>query len=91
MNAAREVSHIELVRSDASAEHDQLLDAATYRTPAPDRGLELNLTALETAARGIEVDQLSADQAGYLAARLRAVVADLTRLSRNLERQAKRR
>jgi len=45
---------------------------------------------LETAARNIEVDQLSADQAGYLAARLRAAVADLTRLSRNLERQAKR-
>jgi hypothetical protein len=46
---------------------------------------------LETAARNIEVDQLSADQAGYLAARLGAAVADLTRLARNLERQAKRR
>jgi len=39
----------------------------------------------------MEVDQLSADQAGYLAIRVRAAVADLTRLSRNLERQAKRR
>jgi hypothetical protein len=46
---------------------------------------------LETAARNIEVDQLAADQAGYLAARLRAAVANLARLSRNLERQAKRR
>jgi len=90
-DTAREVNHLVLVRSDATAEHDQLLDAATCRPPAPIRGLELNLTTLETAARNIEVDQLSADQAGYLATRLRAAVADLTRLSRNLERQAKRR
>ena len=90
-DTAREVNHLGLVRSDATAGHDQLLDAATCRPPAPIRGLELNLTALETAARNIEMDQLSANQAGRLAARLRAAVADLTRLSRNLERQAKRR
>jgi hypothetical protein len=88
---AREVNHLVLVRSDATAEHDQFLDAAICRPPAPIRGLELNLTALVTAARNIEVDDLSADQAGYLATRLRAAVADITRLSRNLERQAKRR
>jgi hypothetical protein len=80
-----------LVRSDATAGHDQLLDAATCRPPAPDRGLELKLNALETATRNIEVDQLSADQAGYLATRPWAAVADITLLSRNLERQAKRR
>jgi hypothetical protein len=45
---------------------------------------------LGTAARNIDLDRLSADQAGHLAAVLRAAVADLTRLSRDLE-QAKRR
>jgi len=90
-DTAREINHLVLVRFDTTAEHDQLLDTATCRPPTPIRGLELNLTALEAAVRNIEVDQLSADQAGYLAARLRAAVADLTRLSPNLERQAKRR
>jgi hypothetical protein len=90
-DTAREVNHLVLVRSDATAEHDQLLDAATCMPPAPIRGLELNLTALETAVQNLEVDQFSADQAGYLAGRLRAAAADLTRLSRNLEVQAKRR
>jgi hypothetical protein len=90
-NGARQVNHLVLVRFDATAGHDQLLVAATCRPPAAIRGLVLDLTALETAARNLEVDQFPADQAVYVAARLRAAVADLTRLSRNLERQAKRR
>jgi hypothetical protein len=46
---------------------------------------------LGTAARNVDLDRLSAEQAGHLAAVVRAAVADLTRLSRDLERQAKRR
>jgi hypothetical protein len=94
MSRFGEVNHLVLVRSDATAGHDQLLDAAICRPPAADqpaRGLELKITALGTAARNTEVDQISADQAGYLAARLRGAVADLTRLSRNLERRTQRR
>jgi hypothetical protein len=92
-DAALQVNHLVRVRSDAVVEHDQLLDAAICRPPAPDQPsqrLELSLTALGTAARNIDLDRLSADQAGHLAAVLRAAVADLTRLSRDLE-QAKRR
>src|SRR5215208_2219588 len=36
-DTAREVNHLVLVRSDATAKHDQLLDAAICRPPAPDR------------------------------------------------------
>ena len=89
--AARQVNHLVLVRSDAEAGHDQVLEAATCKPPAADqpaRTLELSLTALGTAARNIDVDQLSAEQAGHLAAILQAAVADLTRLGRRLERRA---
>jgi hypothetical protein len=70
--AAPEVNHIVLVRSDARL---SLIDYAMLRP----------------AATSIEVNQLSADQAGYFAARLRAAVADLTWLLRSLERHAERR
>jgi hypothetical protein len=93
-NAARQVNHLVLVRPDAEAGHDQVLDAATCKPPAADqpaRTLELSLTTLGTAARNIDVDQLSAEQAGHLAAILQAAVADLIRQARRLERRAKRR
>jgi hypothetical protein len=91
---ARQVNHLVLVRVGATAGHDQVLDAATCKPPAPDqpaRTLELSLTALGTAARNLDPDQLSAEQAGHLAAIFEAAVADLTRLTRHLERRAKRR
>jgi hypothetical protein len=93
-DAARQVNHLVLVRVGATAGHDQVLDAATCKPPAPDqpaRTLELSLTALGTAARNLDPDQLSAEQAGHLAAIFEAAVADLTRLTRHLERRAKRR
>jgi hypothetical protein len=91
--AARQVNHLVLVRTDAAAGHDQVLEAATYEPPAdqPARNLELSLTTLGTAARNIDVDQLSAEQARHLAAILQAAVADFTQLGRRLERRAQRR
>jgi hypothetical protein len=92
--AARQVNHLVLVRSDAEAGHDQVLEAATCRPPAADqpaRTLELSLTTLGTAARNVDVDRLSAEQARHLAAILQAAVADFTRLGRRLERRAQRR
>ena len=92
--AARQVNHLVLVRSDAEAGHDQVLDAANCKPPAADqpaRTLELSLRALGTAARNIDIDQLSAEQASHLAAILQASVADLIRQERRLERRAKRR
>jgi hypothetical protein len=92
--AARQVSHLVLVRSDAEAGHDQVLDAATCKPPAaeqPARTLELSLTALGIAARNIDLDRLSAEQAGHLAAILQAAVAEFNRLGRRLERRDQRR
>ena len=89
----REVNHLVLVRSGVTPGNDQLLDAAIWRPPAPDqlaRGLELSLTALGVAARNMNVDQLSAEQARCLAAILRDSVAGLSRLAGQLERRAKR-
>ena len=68
-DAAREVNHLVLVRSDAVAGPDQVLDAATWKPPAPDqpsRRRELSLTALGTAARNSDLDRLSAEQASHL-------------------------
>jgi hypothetical protein len=90
-DSARQVNHLVLVRSDAEAGLDQVLATATCKPPAADqpaRKLELSLTTLGTAARNIDVDLLSAEQAGHLAAILQASVADLTRLARRLERRA---
>ena len=64
--AARGLNYLLLVRSDATGEHDRLLDAAIRGPPAPDQGLELNVNALDTATQDIEVNRLSANQAGYL-------------------------
>jgi hypothetical protein len=92
--AARQVNHLVLVRSDAEAGHDQVLEAATCKPPGADqpaRTLELSLRALGTAAGNIDVDRLSAEQARHLAAILQAAVADFTRLGRRLERRAQRR
>jgi hypothetical protein len=61
--------------------------------PAPGqaaKGLELSLTALVVAARNMNVDQLSAEQARRLAAILQTSVADLSRQARQLERRAQR-
>ena len=89
----REVNHLVLVRSGVTPGNDQLLDAAIWRPPAPDqlaRGPELSLTALGVAARNMNVDQLSAEQARCLAAILRDSVAGRSRLARQLEPRAKR-
>ena len=93
-DAARQVNHLVLVRVGATAGHDQVLDAATCKPPAPDqpaRTLELSLTALGTVARNLDPDQLSAAQAGHLAAIFGRLRLPISLGSRRLERRAKRR
>jgi hypothetical protein len=50
----------------------------------------VSLTALSVAARNMNVEQLSAEEASRLGAVFRDCVADLSRLVRQLERRAKR-
>jgi hypothetical protein len=67
-----------------------MLRPVSHQQQISQPGVWLSLTALGAAARNIDVDQLSAEQADHHASILRAEVADLAKLARRLERRAKR-